>query len=93
MSKYILATAVALVSATIVTTAAHATTGRDAVGTCIDRKGCLWTVHDDGSITILTDDGTFISCPGAEAQCTVLRKRNAGSTAMGAGNKMGVARK
>ncbi len=91
--KYVLGAAAVLLSAAILTTAAHATTGRQAVGTCIEKEGCLWTVHDDGSITILTDDGTFISCPGATAQCTVLRKRNAGNTAMGAGNKIGVARK
>ena len=69
-------------------------TGRKAVDMCIDneKKGCLWTVHNDGSITILTGDGTFISCPGAEAQCTILRKRNTSSTATGLGN-VGVARK
>ena len=37
---------------------------------CIDTPHCTWAVFDDGSISIVTDQGGVINCTGPDAQCT-----------------------
>lgn len=59
-------------------TPAFATTGRQAVGACIDGGGgCEWSRLKDGSIWITKGD-TVIHCASAEAQCTTALHRQAG---------------
>jgi hypothetical protein len=68
----------AVVVATTLSTAAWATTGRDAVGMCIDSTAsgarCGWAVSKDGSIDICNKNGC-VTCPSATAECTPAKKR------------------
>lgn len=67
-----------LVVATTLSTAAWATTGREAVGMCIDSTAsgarCGWAVSKDGSIDVCNKNGC-VTCPSATAECTVANKR------------------
>jgi hypothetical protein len=57
-------------------TPASATTGREAVGMCIDSTAtgarCGWAVSKDGSIDICNKNGC-VTCPSAEGTCTVAK--------------------
>jgi hypothetical protein len=64
----LLVAAIALLPA--YTGAAYATNGRQAVGMCTDQPDCSWSRLKDGSIFITKGD-KVITCPSAEAQCTV----------------------
>lgn len=73
-ARIILAAAIA--TAAFATVPAYATTGRDAVGMCIDNqsKGCVWLMDNKGQIEIITGDNRYITCPDAKSQCTLHRK-------------------
>jgi len=67
----------ALVATAMLSTAASATTGREAVGMCIDSTAsgarCGWAVSKDGSIDVCNKNGC-VTCPSATANCTVAKK-------------------
>lgn len=64
----------ALVAALLLSSAAHATTGRDAVGMCIDSTAsgarCVWSVNPKGEIDICNKNGC-VTCPSANGTCEV----------------------
>jgi hypothetical protein len=57
---------------------AIATTGREAVGMCIDSTAsgarCAWSVNKKGEIDICNKSGC-VHCPSATEQCNVVPKR------------------
>jgi hypothetical protein len=70
MQKFILSFTAVVTVGMCVTSPAFAVTGRQAVGACIDKPGCEWWVGPKGEIAVVTN-GTVITCPGADAKCTV----------------------
>ena len=61
-----------------IATPSFATKGIDAARTCEAKPGCHVEYYDDGSIIIVVG-GTFISCSGPQAECTVLIRRGLGT--------------
>jgi hypothetical protein len=77
LAKYILAATFIAATTVLTVIPAQATTGRDAVGLCIDRPGCKWRVNKSGSIDIFPPGGGIIYCPSATAECIPFRKKGA----------------
>lgn len=74
MKSMLIATSL-LVALVTLATPASATSGRQAVGMCIDAPGCTWAMDKDGkNIDILTADGTYIHCADATSECTIPRR-------------------
>ena len=66
-------------------TAAHATTGREAVRSCESNPKCTLTFGDDGVIILIGDK--IIVCPTPKGECTISRKKRAsGVTGYGGGS-------
>lgn len=60
----------------ICTSKSFATTGREAVGMCIDSTAggarCAWSVNGKGEVDVCNKSGC-VTCPSAEGTCTVAK--------------------
>lgn len=74
-ARYMLAAAFVAATTVLTMTSAQATTGREAVGKCIDRPGCTWRVNTNGTIDIFTADGRIIYCSDADGDCFVVNRK------------------
>jgi hypothetical protein len=89
-ANHILATTIAIAVSALAISSAQATNGRQAVGMCIDQKGCVYGVGKDGkNIDIIAADGTYIHCADVDSECTIPRKIKKSRTGTGMGTTAG----
>jgi hypothetical protein len=79
-AKYILAATLAVAASAIIMSSAHAITGRDAVGRCIDigtDGGCIHSCSQVTGVCKVTniDTGGTLVCPTPTAECYLERHK------------------